>query len=124
MESTVSDVKKKAAIYARFSSDLQKDRSIDDQVALCREHAKRQGWQIVAVYADRAVSGTSTYGRNEYTRMCRDGEAGCFDVILAEDLDRLGRKQADTSNLRERMEFLGIEVHTVADGKVTRLHSG
>ena len=124
MEPTVSDAGKKAAIYARFSSDLQKDRSIDDQVALCREHAKHQGWEVVAVYADRAVSGTSIHGRNEYARMCADAEAGRFNIILAEDLDRLGRKQADTSNLRERMEFLGIEVHTVSDGKITKLHSG
>jgi site-specific DNA recombinase len=119
----VSDARK-AVIYARFSSELQKERSIDDQVALCREFAQRHGWEIAGVYADRAVSGTSTHGRNEYARMCRDGEAHRYDIILAEDLDRLGRKQADTSSLRERMEFLGIEVHTVADGRITKLHSG
>ena len=39
----------RAAIYARFSSDLQRDRSIDDQISLCREYAARQGYEIVAV---------------------------------------------------------------------------
>jgi site-specific DNA recombinase len=120
----MSEAKKKAVIYARFSSDLQKERSIDDQVALCREFASRQEWEIVGVYADRAVSGTSIHGRTEYRRMCDYAEARRCDIILAEDLDRLGRKQADTSSLRERMEFLGVEVHTVADGKITKLHSG
>lgn len=115
---------KRAAIYARFSSELQKARSIDDQVALCRDFAKRDEWEIVAVYADRAVSGASIHGRPQYARMCADAKAGRFDIILAEDLGRLSRKQADTSQLREQMEFLGIEVHTVADGKVTKLHSG
>jgi site-specific DNA recombinase len=44
--------------------------------------------------------------------------------VLAEDIDRLARKQADSSRLRERLEFLGIELQTVADGKVTKLASG
>jgi site-specific DNA recombinase len=115
---------KKAVIYARFSSDLQKDRSIDDQVALCRAFADRQGWVIIDTYVDRAVSGASIHGRDSYARMCADAETHRFDVVLAEDIDRLARKQADSSGLRERLEFLGIELHTVADGKVTKLHSG
>jgi site-specific DNA recombinase len=115
---------KKAVIYARFSSELQKDRSIDDQVALCREFAKRQGWVIVDTYADRAVSGASIHGRDDYARMCADAEAHRFEIVLAEDIDRLARKQADSSRLRERLEFLGIELQTVADGKVTKLSSG
>ncbi len=46
---------KRAAIYARFSTDLQNDRSIDDQIALCRGYAERNGLEIVAVYDDRAL---------------------------------------------------------------------
>jgi DNA invertase Pin-like site-specific DNA recombinase len=121
----MSDQVKAAAIYARFSSELQKERSIDDQVALCRELANRNGWKVVEIYADRAVSGTTTHGREAFARMCADAEAHRFDVVLAEDLDRVARNQADTSRFRARMDFLGIEIHTVADGgKVTTLHTG
>lgn len=45
------------AIYARYSSDQQNERSIDDQVRLCREHAAQLGGQIVGIYADYALSG-------------------------------------------------------------------
>src|ERR1700686_3516534 len=60
---TMSEIKpieaprNRAAIYARFSTDLQNERSIDDQVALCRAYSERNGLNIVAVFDDRAVSG-------------------------------------------------------------------
>ena len=51
-----------AALYARYSSDLQNPRSIDDQWLVCRELAAREGWEIVACYHDDAVSGASIRG--------------------------------------------------------------
>jgi site-specific DNA recombinase len=115
---------KRAVVYARFSSDRQRDRSIDDQVALCREFAARQGWTIQAIYADHAASGSTMHRRPELTRMLTDAEARRFDVMLAEDIDRLARGEGDAPKLRERMEFLGVEIHTLADGHVTKLHAG
>ena len=47
----------RAAIYARYSSDLQSEASIDDQVRLCRERAKRDGMTVSDVYTDYAISG-------------------------------------------------------------------
>ena len=44
----------RAAIYARYSSDQQREASIEDQVRLCRERAEREGWTLVQTYADRA----------------------------------------------------------------------
>ena len=49
-----------AVIYARYSSDAQREASIEDQVRLCRELAERQGWAVVEVYADHALSGASS----------------------------------------------------------------
>ena len=51
----------RAVIYARYSSDNQRDASIDDQVEVCRRYADRQGWQIVRVYDDRSASGASAF---------------------------------------------------------------
>ena len=44
----------RAAIYARYSSDNQRDASIEDQVRLCRERIDREGWSLVQTYADRS----------------------------------------------------------------------
>jgi site-specific DNA recombinase len=112
------------AIYARYSSELQQERSIEDQVALCRDFAVRRNWTMSATYADRAVSGASIHGRHEFQRMVEDATDGRFDVVLAEDIDRLARNQADGARLFERLAFLGIAVWTVADGETNEMHWG
>ena len=120
----MTDRPRRAAIYSRFSSDLQDARSIADQVALCREHARRQGWVIVQTYTDEAISGATMHGRISLLRMVEDAERGAFDIILVEHIDRLARNAADTIRLREEMEFKGIEIHTCASGLVTEMHAG
>ena len=47
----------RAAIYARYSSDRQKDRSVDDQIAFCRDVCAREGMAVISVFEDRAISG-------------------------------------------------------------------
>lgn len=49
----------RVALYARYSSDLQSDASIEDQVRLCSEHAKKNGWTVVECYSDAGMSGAS-----------------------------------------------------------------
>ena len=49
----------RAVIYARYSSDAQREASIEDQTEVCRRYAERQGWQLVRIYEDRALSGAS-----------------------------------------------------------------
>jgi site-specific DNA recombinase len=110
----------RAAIYARFSSDLQNDRSIDDQVALCRDLGARAGYEIAAVYDDRALSGTSTKKRAGFQAMMAAASARAFDVILAEDIDRLFRDEADFHVARKRLDFLRIKIHT-SSGLVSRV---
>ncbi len=115
---------KRAAIYARFSSDRQRDRSIDDQVALCQTLTARNGWTVIAVYTDYAASGSTMHRRPEFSRMLADAEDRLFDVLIAEDIDRLARGEGDAPKLRQRLEFLGIDIHTCTDGHVTKLHAG
>lgn len=55
---------KRTAVYARFSSELQQERSIDDQFAVCRNYAMKNNLNVVATFADRARSGSSIYGRD------------------------------------------------------------
>ena len=49
----------RAVIYARYSSDTQREASIEDQIEICRRYIDRQGWTLVENYKDRALSGTS-----------------------------------------------------------------
>lgn len=114
----------RAAIYARFSTDLQSDRSVEDQVALCRAHAERLGLTVTDVFADRAASGASIHGRPDYQRLIGLALAGQFDAILTEDLDRLSRNLADIARLYETAQFAGVKLMTVADGEISEMHIG
>ena len=82
----------RAVIYARYSSDNQREASIDDQVRLCRAYADRQGWRVTEVYDDRAISGASLL-RPGYQSMMARARTGEVEVVLAESLDRLSRDQ-------------------------------
>src|SRR5260370_1502423 len=117
-------MRKPAAISAGFSSDRQKDRSSDDQVALCQAVADRNCWAVAMIYADFAASGSTVHRRPEFSRMLTDAEDHQFDIIIAEDIDRLARGEGDAPKLRQRLEFLGVEIHTCTDGHVTKLHAG
>ena len=54
----------RAAIYARFSTELQNEKSVEDQIALCRRFAKQQGMLVVGEFYDKAKSGASMIGRD------------------------------------------------------------
>lgn len=114
----------RAAIYARFSSDLQDDRSVADQLALCRDYAARHGWTIAATYADHAISGASIHGRPDFQRLVADAEARRFDIIVAEDVDRYARNAADAMRFQQLAEFADTRIFTVADGEASELLFG
>ena len=114
----------RAVVYARFSSDKQRYRSIEDQVALCRDFCQRDGLSLVEVYEDRAISGASTANRLGWQRLMRDARAGRFDVVVAEALDRISRDQEDLAGIHKRLRFSKIEIRTVQDGKAEEIHVG
>jgi DNA invertase Pin-like site-specific DNA recombinase len=72
-------------IYARFSSEGQREASIEDQVRTCRRLCAEKGWQIAAVYEDRAISG-ATILQPGYQRLMVDARAGRIGAIVAEGL--------------------------------------
>lgn len=113
-----------AAIYARFSSDLQRDRSIEDQVALCRTFAERNGLAVATVYEDRARSGSSVIGRDGLMRLMGDARDRAFRVVIVEALDRLSRDQEDLAGIYKRLSFAGIEIRAVHDGLADQVQVG
>jgi DNA invertase Pin-like site-specific DNA recombinase len=114
----------RAVIYARYSSDNQREASIEDQVRECRAFIQRQGWTLQQTYSDRALSGASML-RPGYQRLLADARDGQFDVVVAEALDRLSRDQEDSAALYKRLSFAGIRIVTLAEGAdVNELHIG
>ncbi|MEO0430042.1 MAG: recombinase family protein [Pseudomonadota bacterium] len=112
------------AIYARYSSDLQSDASIDDQVRLCTLRAKGERAQVVETYADHGISGASTLLRPGVQALLHDALAGKFDVLYAEALDRLSRDQEDIAAIYKRLSFAGIRIVTLSEGEISELHIG
>ncbi|KAB2715193.1 recombinase family protein [Brucella intermedia] len=111
------------ALYARYSSDNQRDASIEDQLRICRARAEREGWTVVDSYTDRAISGSSLL-RPGVQELIADGLKRRFDVILTESLDRLSRDQEDIAGLYKRMRFAGVSIVTLSEGEVSELHIG
>ena len=113
----------KVAIYARYSSENQREASIEDQFRICREFARKQGWIIAGEYSDHAISG-ATLMRPGFQAMMAEALRGKVDVVLAEALDRFSRDQEDTAGLFKRLTFAGVGIVTLAEGDITFLHIG
>lgn len=115
----------RTAIYARYSSELQDERSIDDQVALCRDAmARRFGGVEAGIYADYAISGAHMANRPQINQLVADAKAGKFDAVLAEDLDRLSRDQEHIAAIHKQLAYHRVKIVTVADGEVNEMHIG
>ncbi|MGE0132384.1 MAG: recombinase family protein [Blastocatellales bacterium] len=114
---------KRVALYARYSSDLQSDHSIEDQLRLCTERAQAEGWNVTECYSDAGLSGASLM-RPGIQALIRDALSGQFDIVLAEALDRLSRDQEDIAGVYKRMQFAGVEMVTLSEGEISTLHIG
>ncbi|MCT7374727.1 recombinase family protein [Chelativorans salis] len=114
----------RVALYARYSSDNQREASIVDQFRLCEEYAAREGWTIVERYSDAAISGSSMILRPEIQELITSAQRGQFDIVLAEALDRLSRDQEDIAGLFKRLRFAGVKIVTLSEGTVDELHVG
>jgi site-specific DNA recombinase len=107
---------KTAAIYARFSTDLQKDSSIDDQVHACEALAKREGYKVVGIFTDRAKSGSSLFDRKGADDLMDAVKAREFDVVICESQSRLARDAADIHFLWKRLNHAQVVLHSISDG--------
>src|SRR5215471_9138073 len=113
----------RAAIYARYSTDLQREASIEDQVRICKQRIEQEGWQLTGTCTDAASSGVSRL-RPGYQKLLEDARNGAFDVVVAEALDRLSRDQEDVAALYKELYFRRIKLLTLAEGEINELHVG
>jgi DNA invertase Pin-like site-specific DNA recombinase len=113
----------RVAIYARFSSDLQRAASIEDQVRLCTVRADRESWQIVGTFTDAAISG-ATMLRPGYQALLAAMRAGEVDIVLAESLDRISRDLEHVAAFHKAAMFCRVRIVTLSEGEVSDLHVG
>lgn len=107
----------RAVIYARFSTDKQRDTSIEDQARGCRTRAEREGWTIVAEHSDAQTSGSTPVAlRAGGKLLLADVLAQRMDVLLLEGLDRLSRDIGEQDRIVKRIEHRRIRIIGVGDG--------
>jgi len=115
---------RRAVIYARYSSDLQSDASIEDQVRVCEERLNTDGYSLIQVYQDRAISGGTIHNRDGIQRLMDAVKQGGVDLVIAEALDRISRDQEDVAAIYKRLQFAGVTLLTLAEGEISELHIG
>ena len=98
-----------AVIYARYSSDNQREESIEGQIRECKEFAEKKDITIIANYIDRAFS-ARTADRPEFQRMIRDSEKGLFDAVLVWKLDRFSRDRYDSAHYKHILKKNGVRL--------------
>jgi site-specific DNA recombinase len=113
----------KVALYARYSSENQKDSSIDQQMRLLMQRVEAEGWEIAGVYQDKALSGSNMMrpGVQALLSAALDKQ---FDIVLTESIDRLSRDQEDIAHMHKRFRHRGIAIITLIEGEITELHIG
>lgn len=104
----------RAVIYARFSSDNQREESIDAQVRAAEDYAKRNNLQIVKVYVDKAKSAT-TDKRPQFQEMIAESGKDIFDVIIVHKLDRFSRDKYDSTMYKRKLKQNGIRLFSVTE---------
>lgn len=96
-------------IYARYSSDNQREESIEGQIRECTEYAVRQGITVVGSYIDRALS-AKTDDRPDFQRMIQDSAKRLFDVVIVWKLDRFSRNRYDSAYYKMQLKKNGVRV--------------
>ena len=106
---------KTAVLYARYSSNMQTENSIEAQKIAVYNYAKSNGYKIIREYIDRAKSGTSTAKRDEFNRMLEDSAEGEFDYVIVHKFDRFARNRNDSRASKRILEENGVRVISVLE---------
>ena len=109
----------KAVIYARYSSDNQREESIEGQLRECTAYCKKNDITILRTYIDRAMSAKTDH-RPDFQRMIKDSAKGLFDVIIVWKLDRFARNRYDSAHYKAQLRKYGVKVlsatENISDG--------
>ena len=98
-----------AVIYARYSTDSQREESIEGQIRECTAYAEKNGFTVVKHYIDRAIS-AKTDNRPQFQQMIKDSERGIFDIIIVWKLDRFARNRYDSARYKTQLKRNGVKL--------------
>jgi site-specific DNA recombinase len=113
------DAGRRAVVYSRYSYLGKRESSIERQEDICIAYIEANNYVLVRTYADRARTGTSKAGREELKSMQEDAAKKMFDIVVVEDIDRLGRALEVTVEIWNELKELGIELHDSELGKLS-----
>jgi len=100
---------KTAVIYARYSSDNQTEQSIEGQLRVCEDYAKRNNILILNTYIDRAMTGTND-NRPDFQQMIKDSANKDFQYIIVYKLDRFSRNKYETAKYKKILKDNGVKL--------------
>ena len=98
-----------AVIYARYSSHRQDEQSIEGQLHVCHDYAKRNGYTVVGEYIDRAISGRSD-DRPQFQQMIDDSRKKAFRFVIVYKLDRFARNRYDSAVYKHKLKQNGVKL--------------
>ena len=99
----------KAVIYARYSSDNQREESIEGQLRECKEFAEKNDIVIIGEYIDRALS-AKTDNRPNFQKMIKDSYRKIFDTVIVWKVDRFARNRYDSAHYKNILKKNGVKV--------------
>ncbi len=105
----------KAATYTRYSSDNQREESIEAQQDAIQKYAKEKGYTIVREYSDKALSGRESEKRAEFLQMIEDAKQGFFDTVLIHKQNRFARNRGEAVYYKGKLKRYGVKVIAVAE---------
>ena len=105
---------KNVVIYARYSSDNQREESIESQIRICSEYIHNNNLICVGHYIDRAFTGTNDK-RPDFQKMIDDSSRGLFDTVLILKLDRFSRNTEETIKYINILSDNGVELKSVIE---------
>lgn len=101
--------KKRCVLYLRYSSVRQREESIEAQERICSAFACGKGYDIVSVYADKELSGTSDE-REQFIQMISDAEKKMFDVVVCHKIDRFARDRYDYAIYKKKLNRCKVSI--------------
>ncbi|WP_371810063.1 recombinase family protein [Ruegeria sp. HKCCD7319] len=117
-------MQRRAAIYARYSTTLQSERSIEDQVELCRSYLRREKYRLVQVFEDKAMSSATLVGRVGLANLLEAARAGEIDALVVECVDRISRDIGDLQYVQKQLSFAGVDIISASEGVQSELQIG
>lgn len=104
----------KVVIYARYSSHKQTEQSIEGQLAVCRDYAERNGYEIKKEYIDEAVTGTSD-NRPAFLQMIEDSNKKDFNAVIVYQLDRFARDRYVSARYKHKLKQNNVRVFSARE---------